>query len=187
MDHGTPSAPLRDPVALGDYLSRLAAAHDAVARAAATHQTVLDSKDHWGCVVKRNPVDLTHLGVDYDLIGVSSQPFGEIVNQLATIERLLDALRWAQSNGASEVLECHPSTSRGPADTCSHDLVAASDGTRLVFEVSDVAGESGNANRKMDKDLVTLEGCTCGNAAPVRKLLAVSPQSGRWLQARAVA
>jgi len=179
--------PLHESCALDDYQRRLTAVHDAVARAAAAHQAGVDTVDHWGCVVKRRPVDLSELAIDDALggmIGVTSQPFGEIVNQLATVERLLDALRWSQGNGAQEVVECNPSTSRGQAGTCSHDLVVAASETTIVFEVSDVAGDSGNANRKMEKDLATLDRCTCGMRSSARRLLAVSPQSGHWLEAR---
>jgi hypothetical protein len=75
------------------------------------------------------------------------------------------------------------SATRAPAGTCSHDLVVAGPGTTMVFEVSDVAGVIGNANHKMEKDLMTLEGCSSGAGSFVRRLLAVSPQSGRWLEA----
>ena len=181
--------PLQDPLALGDYRRRLAAAHDAVAQAAAAHgaAATVDTVDHWGSAEKRRPVDLSELAKDDGLrgmIGVSSQPFGEIVNQLATVERLLDALSWSEGNGAERVVECNPSTSRGPTDTCSHDLVVADSDTTMVFEVSDVAGDDGNANRKMEKDLFILDRCACGMDSSVRRLLAVSPRSGRWLEAR---
>ena len=117
------------------------------------------------------------------LIGVSSQPFAEIVNQLATVERLLDSLVWAGRIGGVDVIECNPSTSRGPAASCSHDVVVRCSDVIVVVEVSDVAGVNGNANQKMEKDLATLDRCTCEGAA-VRRILAVSPQSASWLQAR---
>lgn len=179
--------PLSEATPLSDWLRQLTAVHDAVARVAAARQDVVDAVDHWGCVVKRRPVDLSGLATDDSVsafIGVTSHPFGELVNQLATVERLLDALRWAETNGAERVVECNPSTSHSPAGICSHDLVVARPGTTMVFEVSDVAGITGNANRKMEKDLRTLERCSCGAGSFVRRLLAVSPQSGRWLEAR---
>jgi hypothetical protein len=179
--------PLREASPLNDWLRRLTAVHDAVARVAAAHQDVVDTVDHWGCIVKRRPLDLSGLATDDDvsgIIGVTSHPFGEVVNQLATVERLLDALRWAETNGAERVVECNPSTSRAPAGTCSHDRVVAGPGTTMVFEVSDVAGVTGNANHKMEKDLMTLDSCSCGAGSVVRRLLAVSPQSGLWLEAR---
>jgi hypothetical protein len=53
----------------------------------------------------------------------------EIINQTATVERLLDVLDWVQTNesGLAEferVMVCHPSTSglRGKAE-CENDLV----------------------------------------------------------------
>ncbi len=171
---------------LADYSRQLTAAHEAVARATAAHQVAVASIDHWGCVAKRRPVDLSAVANDpgmRGLIGVSSQPFAEIVNQLATVERLLDSLVWAGRIGAVDVIECNPSTSRGPAARCSHDVVARCPDGIVVIEVSDVAGVNGNANQKMEKDLETLDRCTCEGAA-VRKILAVSRQSASWLQAR---
>lgn len=179
--------PLRQPTALEEYRRQLAAAHDAVARAAADHQVAVASIDHWGCVAKRRPVDLSAVAADpavHGLVGVASQPFAEILNQLATVERLLDVLAWSARVGAVHVIECNPSTSRGPVANCSHDLVVRGAGLRIVVEVSDVAGEIGNANRKMEKDLATLDRCRCGDTS-ARRILAVSPQSARWLQARA--
>lgn len=140
-----------------------------------------------GCVAKRRPVDLSAVAADpavHGLVGVASQPFAEILNQLATVERLLDVLAWSARVGAVHVIECNPSTSRGPVANCSHDLVVRGAGLRIVVEVSDVAGEIGNANRKMEKDLATLDRCRCGDTS-ARRILAVSPQSARWLQARA--
>lgn len=177
--------PLAEAIGLKEYRLQLTAAHDAVARAAAAHQVAVASIDHWGCLAKRRAVDLSALAEDPELrglIGVASQPFAEIVNQLATVERLLDTLAWADQIEAVEVTECNPSTSRGPAAPCSHDLVVRCPDRLVVVEVSDVAGDSGNANRKMEKDLDTLDRCTCDG--PVRRILAVSRQSARWLQAR---
>jgi hypothetical protein len=88
--------PLREASPLSDWLRRLTAVHDAVARVTAAHQDVVDTVDHWACVVKRRPVDLSGLATDGSIsgiIGVTNHPFGELVNQLATVERLLDALR----------------------------------------------------------------------------------------------
>jgi hypothetical protein len=174
-----------------DYQRRLAAVHDAVARAAVAHQAAAEHHaaaniiPAWGCAEKRRLVDLSEVAADGHLrgmIGVASQPFGEIVNQLATVERLLYALRWAEENGAERVLECNSTTSRPSAAVCSHDLVVAGSDTTMVFEVSDVAGNDGNANGKMTKDLFTLARCTCAAGSTARRLLAVSAGSGRWLE-----
>lgn len=170
---------------LEHYRWQLTAAHDAVAKAATAHQVLGASIDHWGCVAKRHAVDLSVLAEDPGLcgfIGVASQPFAEVVNQLATVERLLDTLDWAGRIGALDVIECNSSTGRDPTASCSHDLVVRCPNQLVVVEVSDVAGNSGNANRKMEKDLATLDRCTCDRS--VGRFPAVSQQSARWLQAR---
>ena len=104
--------------------------------------------------------------------------FSELVNQLASVERLLDALKWAESAGFSQVLACHPTTSSG-----DHDLVVGrSDQTLGVFEVSDVAGPRGNENNKMANDLTNLVNCKCRYCARgAEKYLATSRVSRDWL------
>lgn len=181
--------PLTEATGLKEYWRQLKTIHDAVAELAEAHPVAVESTDHWGCVTKRRVVDLSSLAEDPDLrglIGSDNQPFAEIVNQLATVERLLDALAWAAGIGADKVIECNPSTSRGPAKSCSHDLVVQCPDQLIVVEVSDVSGADGNANEKMKKDLETLDRCTCEGpeGKPARKLLAVSPQSAEWLRVR---
>ena len=129
----------------------------------------------WGTSAKRRPIDLVGL---HPWIGAKSQPFSELVNQLATIERLLEALDWSVVRGLEEVVACHPTTSSG-----AHDLVARGEGPSVcVFEVSDVAGASGDANQKMAKDLRNLARCACIYCSEgAEKYLATSPTSGDWL------
>jgi len=97
---------------------------------------------------------------------------------LATVERLLDLLRWAESAKFTTVLACHPTTSSG-----DHDLVVRRKNDSLgVFEVSDVAGAMGNSNKKMTADIGSLSSCLCpycGEGA--EKYLATSTVSGDWL------
>ncbi len=82
------------------------------------------------------------------------------MNQCATMERLLDALQWAQSAGSglaeSLVERCHPTMSSSYADEEDHDLVLVGpDGTKAKFEVSDVSGTK-DGNKKEKKDLISL-------------------------------
>ena len=97
---------------------------------------------------------------------------------MATVERLIDVLRWAESAEFNTVLACHPTTSSG-----DHDLVARrGDGSLGVFEVSDVAGDTGNANQKMTSDLGLLINCTCPYCDDgAAKYVATSRVSGDWL------
>ena len=82
----------------------------------------------------------------------------EIANQCATMERLLDGLRWAASDKVlSEwtVVTCHPTTSSGVGEK-EHDLeLAGPDGAQAWFELSDVASPV-DGNRKEERDLVSL-------------------------------
>lgn len=129
----------------------------------------------WGVSAKRSLVELANL---HPWIGVQFQPFSELVNQLATVERLMDALRWAASAEFTTVLACHPTTSSG-----DHDLVVLRENGSLgVFEVSDVAGEVGNANQKMTSDLRLLINCPCSHCDhEAEKYLATSRVSSDWL------
>jgi hypothetical protein len=84
----------------------------------------------------------------------------EVMNQCATMERLLDALEWAQ--GAESMLNeslverCHPTTSSSYSDEDDHDLVLVGpDGTKAKFEISDVSGAK-DGNNKEKKDLISL-------------------------------
>lgn len=130
----------------------------------------------WGSALKRVTVELPYEksrrhfmdseGKCHVLIGedVPNQKFAEIVNQAASMERLMDAIRWARTreSGLSDyrVQICHPTTSsattREKKVADDHDLVLKGSNDELAkFEVSDVAGKK-DGNRKEEKDLVGL-------------------------------
>ncbi len=77
------------------------------------------------------------------------------------MERLLDALHWAQAALPGYGVErCHPTTGStavaGRKGTDDHDLVLVRpDGDKAKFEVSDIVG-SQDSNRKEQKDLLSL-------------------------------
>jgi len=82
----------------------------------------------------------------------------EIINQCATMERLIDALTWAKRKWPGCIVErCHPTTSsRKQQGHLDNDLVLRlRNGRRLRFEVSDVVS-SLDGNDKEIKDLVSL-------------------------------
>jgi len=180
---------------LAQYVTDLTAAHDALATRMykSAHAIAAPAPSlgaYWAVDLKRKPVSVRGA---HQLVGVTTQPLGELINQLATVERLIGALGWAGNNGMTDVEECHPTTSRGAKGTCSHDLVVSNNVDKMVFEVSDVAGD-GNANKKIVRDLATLLGgqtsrgnvkpgcsCTGPSTRPARKFLAVSLSSGKWL------
>jgi hypothetical protein len=171
-------SPLRD-LSLKDGLRALTQAHEfiaeqAVGRLASEIGKATAVTETWGCDFKRIDIPFppgharrqftdsdgrVHVLVEED---VRPQKLIEVINQAATIERLMDALRWAMSgpsglNGFTIRL-CHPTTSsEADEDEISdHDLVLAHQtGATAIFEVSDVASPK-DGNGKAEKDLRSL-------------------------------
>lgn len=168
--------PSTEPVEVVAFRAGLEGAHLALVEVAKQWSFSEIPPESWGVSAKRAFVQVEG---SHPWVGVTSQPFNELVNQLATVERLLDALKWAESVGFSLVLACHPTTSSG-----DHDLVVRRpDQTLGVFEVSDVAGPRGNENNKMANDLNTLANCNCQFCrSGAAKYLATSSVSGQWLE-----
>jgi hypothetical protein len=170
-------SPLCD-VSLEDGLRALAQAHKFIVANAASE---LDSRrwkptgstETWGCDFKRIDIHLPNghpdreftdsAGWNHILIGeaLQRQKLIEIINQAATLERLMDALRWTMSAGSGlseyRIQLCHPTTSSEikDDDAPDHDLVLSGPGGAALFEVSDVAS-SKDGNRKEKKDLRSL-------------------------------
>jgi hypothetical protein len=165
------------PIPIEQFADELAGAHEVVAQAAADWASHDLRREEWGRAAKRRVVSIPQHG---RLVPGGEQPFSEVVNQLATIERALDALAWALSVGATFLWVCNPTTS-----SQGHDLVVGTlDAPTMIFEVCDVAGP-GNSNLKMIKELTSvllcprIGNCHCG---PARRMLAVSESSARWLE-----
>jgi hypothetical protein len=141
-------------------------AHDYLARRgmeAARRATLVDDASAWGGTFKRVRVALPSEGRPAIVRDDGeAHSLAEVVNQCATMERLLDALSWAQTpaSGMSSwtVALCHPTTSSTPGDgsVADYDLVLRGpDGEAAWFEVSDVASTS-DGNRKEERDLRSL-------------------------------
>jgi hypothetical protein len=161
-----------------DYHAELIAAHDAiVARAAGW--TAPKSNPRWGITAKRALVDLTDA---HRFVYNNEHPIQELMNQCATVERLLDALDWAIQNGwADSVIECNPTTSAGTGsgtkaglgesdaeeglpEAGPPDLWTVGPKGEACFEVSDVLSPH-DGNRKLPKDLARLFQVPGGKAA----------------------
>ena len=177
-------------------------AHDAWAEAARTTLRSLAEKaaERWGIQSKREPVKSPNATLGGD------QPLSEILNQCATMERLLDALRWATTElpHYNEVRVAHPTTSsrkrRKSANASSdnstdsaeteplepdNDLILATeDGHLAIFEVSDVASKSGDGNHKEEKDLKSLGVSEQSASDATRRFLVVSAGFGQRLKHR---
>lgn len=186
---------LVDPVthrtSLPSLREKLQAAHDYLCDSAKKTAAILPqiAIEAWATAAKRTMVNLE--GPKPELVNqaVGVQSFVEIVNQCATLERLVDALRWAESEQSGlrgyEVALCHPTTSSGTAEN-DHDLVLIGPSKELAkFEVSDVASEK-DGNGKEVKDLVSL-GCLSesrdepGQWPTGRMFLVVSPEFAKRL------
>lgn len=85
----------------------------------------------------------------------------EVINQCATMERLIDALIWASKSLPDyRVVRCHPTTSSIAGQDKmipDNDIVLVNpEGRFALFEVSDVANSEKDGNRKEFKDLKSL-------------------------------
>lgn len=141
-------------------------AHDYLAHQgmdAARRAVLVDDACIWGTAFKRVRVELPADGRP-ELVRAAEarHSLAEVMNQCATMERLLDALAWAQTDASGmsswEVTLRHPTTSSAPGDgtVADHDLVLRGPaGEAAWFEVSDVASAS-DGNRKEERDLCSL-------------------------------
>ncbi len=116
-------------------------------------------ESQWGCSVKRSRVKLGK-GDAPPLIGKTEEKFSEVINIVATVERLMDAIEWFAAqpqNKGHSILECHPSTS---ADVGGNDLVIIDRDRQIVIrcEVCDVVSSNAGSNNKEKKDIRSL-GC----------------------------
>jgi hypothetical protein len=172
---------------IGTARRHLQKAHDFLAKkgkiALGKAGTINADKD-WGANVKREPV----LCRTNKLVLVKNQKcehnLAEVVNMCATVERLIDSLKWAESEFKGWVVEsCHPTQTSGGNDLV---LVNLKNRKRACFEVSDVSGPR-DGNRKEIKDLVGLKvlkrqekrpnvKCTNGWRKGSRLFLAVSTE-----------
>jgi hypothetical protein len=139
---------------------RFLAFHGTLALRQATQQ--IDQLAYWGTDVKRIKV-LLPSGDRPELIDASihEHSLTEVYNQCATMERLIDAMRWAlESLPGYGVLRCHPTTSSQKIkaeDIPDNDLVLVGpDNTIARFEVSDIVNRTADSNNKLKKELGSL-------------------------------
>lgn len=181
------------PAQICDAEKRVREAHRFLVEAAKA--SVKDHRRHptnsWGQLTKRDKV-VFESAARPSLIGceVHDHSFAEIVNQCATMERLLDALTWAQGEFAGWVVTtCHPTTSSARGEEHDHDLVLSGpDGTQAHFEISDVASrKDGNGKELKDvrlllPELGTVPQGTEADMVGARRFLVVSEEFGERLQ-----
>lgn len=159
---------------LADCYQRFKAAHDYLAqqgRAALEKAWQVELVGQWGSRVKRIRVELPNMNRPVAIpVDIPDHNLIEVINQCATLERLLDTLLWAQSieSGLSDyqVVVCHPTTSsdKNNITRSDNDLILVGPNTHVAkFEISDVAS-SRDSNRKEKKDLVSLGVLETGRA-----------------------
>jgi len=144
-------SPLIQSTSVNDYLNDMNTIQTVLVGALNKAGSKL-GKQKTGCSAKRIEVTLNP-GTTY--LKEGNHRLSEVMNQLATIERMIDVLSWISetTNGQAKVLYANPSQS-----DVSHDLVATCKSERWVAEVSDVVGTK-DSNRKLRKDLCTLLAC----------------------------
>ena len=125
-------ASLVGPISLAACADQIRAAHDYLARQGAQaidRAWVTRDVTGWGAAVKRIRVELPLDGrPDRIAFTIRSHSLIEVINQCATMERLLDALAWAQTPEAgladAQVMVCHPTTSSAKGEgVTDNDLV----------------------------------------------------------------
>jgi hypothetical protein len=122
--------------------------------------------DRWASAVKREYVQLAQANRPQIIDpNICEHSFAEVVNQCATLERLIDTLDWVETHpelGSAVAVTCNPTTSSAPRrknqtrQADDHDLVLETPNrTRWRFEVADVASKN-DGNKKEMKDLLSL-------------------------------
>ena len=164
--------------AIGDATNDLSAAHTfIVARAHAAVLRVPAADPAWGAHVKRLEVDLRATDRPV-LVQKEREKLAEVVNMLATVERVLSALRWFAAHESFRnlrVLVCHPTTSsiRGENDLVIGDSKGA---VHVRCEVCDVVASSAGQNGKEKTDLASLECSTGVPGDSVRRFICTSKE-----------
>ena len=118
---------------LADCYQQIKAAHDYLAqqgRTALEKAWQMELVGQWGSQVKRVRVELPNVSRPVAVpVDIPDHSLIEVINQYATMERLLETLLWAQSteSGLSDyhIAVCHPTTSSDKNNTLrsDHDLV----------------------------------------------------------------
>ncbi len=180
--------PPKSPIPRADLHAELELAHNYLAECAKrTLQSLPEIPVRsWGSQMKRTYVQLTADRPKHVVQDRHEHSLTEIMNQCATLERLIDALTWAsiRASGLDHyyVTACNPTTS-----STGHDLELRDEaGNVALFEVSDVASTS-DGNQKERKDLQSLgcinkDGTLNGDWPTGRRFLVVSSEFAERLE-----
>lgn len=159
-----------------DVRRDLREAHEFLATCCAEHmKTPREISSSWGTRLKRAPVSLSRGGRP-SVIEKEKEQLSEIINMIATVERLLGALSWFRERQEFRDLRvriCHPTTSSAPGE---NDLVLDDPLGQVVVrcEACDVTSTSASQNGKEASTLTAL-GCDKGVPADgVRRFICTS-------------
>lgn len=170
--------PLLGPCSLHQAQQQLIEAHEqlvACGRAAVDELKTVTPMG-WGSAAKRVRAVLPNMRSTLLNEANSDQSLTELINQCATVERLLDAINWVLHTASDATLVlCHPTTSSGVTAEQNQDLVIQHQGEQSCFEISDVATSGGDGNQKEMKELLSLS--VLSSIRPAR--LNSEPRPGR--------
>jgi len=158
--------PIIEEMPLADCATVLSEAQKFLAQAAIVglRKSSESEVSSWGSFMKRLYVDIPIEQRPYLIPGkIQNHNLIEIINQCATIERLVDAILWFSGKGSGFgdciVVSCNPTTSstnKSENGLRDHDLILRdSNGDLCYCEVSDVVGHR-DGNKKEIKDLISL-------------------------------
>ena len=151
--------PLLGPCSLHQAQQQLIEAHEQLVACgrAAVDELKTVTPVGWGSAAKRVRAVLPNMRSTLLNEANSDQSLTELINQCATVERLLDAINWVLHTATDSTLVlCHPTTSSGATTEQNHDLVIQHQGEHWCFEISDVATSGGDGNQKEMKELLSL-------------------------------
>lgn len=187
--------PNDSPIPISKAVSLLKSAHHYLTRLGnAALKNNIASSENWGTEMKRLKISFPKADRP-QLISSTHETHSltEVINQCATIERLMDALVWADSNLPKyQLLRCHPTTSSQkvePSDIPDNDIVLINEQGRLArFEVSDISGDH-SATKKIGKELSSLgaplkDKIRCDNPFHGLLFIVVSAELGERLRRR---
>ena len=151
--------PLLGPCSLHQAQRQLIEAHEQLVACgrAAVDELKTVTPVGWGSAAKRVRAVLPNMRSTLLNEANSDQSLTELINQCATVERLLDAINWVLHTATDSTLVlCHPTTSSGATTEQNHDLVIQHQGEHWCFEISDVATSGGDGNQKEMKEFLSL-------------------------------
>jgi hypothetical protein len=160
--------PIKDSV-FGEAIEKLWKAHNLLvdqAELCISTREILE-KSKWGVQMKQLNVQLS-VDSKSELIEKSSERLTEVINIVATIERLICGLQWFCSSpdySSLRIKSCHPSTSSRKNES-DITLVAASGEIKVLCEVCDIVPSAKASQNKKNTKILKSLGLDDNNSPP---------------------